>query len=288
MNTTKLVFVSFADSRMSAAIERIRKQAGEMGIFDEIYVWNEHDLDASFKEKWAHVMKFGVRGFGYWCWKPHIIYKLLGTLPENSILLYCDVGCHLNPKGIERFRHYLSELDSDPIGVKAFKAYHSMIDVQEKRWTKGDIFDYFNCRGNKDITDTEQIATTHILIRKNPKSLNLIKEWMDVWDKQFALVDDSPSTSPNFPEFIENRHDQSIFSVIYKLKGCKPYALAETEGEYRNNETYPIWDLRDRGYKDKRLLPRIKRYIKAWFFMRKMKQQIKKQCHPIAEDKYDK
>lgn len=31
MNTSKLVFVSFADSRMSAAIERNLKQAEEMG-----------------------------------------------------------------------------------------------------------------------------------------------------------------------------------------------------------------------------------------------------------------
>ncbi len=277
MNTPKLVFVSFADSRMSAAITRIRKQAEEMGIFDEIHVLDEHDLDISFREKWAHVMKFDVRGFGYWCWKPHVIYKLLEMLPEGSTLVYCDIGCHLNPKGIERFLYYLSELDSDFIGIKAFKSYSSMIDVQEKRWTKGDIFDYFNCRENKSVTDTEQIASGHIFIKKNPKSLNLIKEWMDVWDKQFSLVDDSPSTSPNFPEFIENRHDQSILSVIYKLKGCKPYALAETDGEYLTKEKYPIWDLRDRGYKDNRLLSRIKRYIKAKLFMRKVKRQIKLQ-----------
>lgn len=276
MKPTKLVFVSFADSRMSAAITRIRKQAEEMGVFDEIHVLNEHDLDASFREKWAHVMKFGVRGFGYWCWKPYIIYELLRDLEEESVLVYCDIGCHLNPKGIDRFKYYLDELAIDQVGVKAFKAYYSEIDTLEKKWTKGDVFDYFHCRENKHITDTAQIATGHIFIRKNPASVNLIREWMEAWDQQFSLVDDSPSKSPNFPDFIENRHDQSVFSILYKLKGCKPFAVVETDGkEYLRNEKYPIWDLRDRGYKDKRLFSRIKRFIKAWIFMRKIKHQLK-------------
>lgn len=284
MNTSNLVFVSFADSRMAAAIERIRKQAEEMEIFDEVHVWDEHNLDNSFRKNWAHVLKHGSRGFGYWCWKPYIIYKLLETLSDNSILVYCDIGCHLNPKGIDRFRYYLSELRNDPIGVKAFNSYYSHIDVLEKRWTKGDIFDYFQCRDNKDITDSKQIATGHIFIRKTPASVGLIKEWMEVWYQNFSLVDDSPSISPNFSEFIENRHDQSVFSVIYKLKGCKPFALTETDGEqYLRNENYPIWDLRDRGYKDKSVFSRIKRYIKAKLFMRKVKQQIEKQKAKQAE-----
>lgn len=33
------------------------------------------------------------------------------------------------------------------------------------------------------------------------------------------FIDDSPSVIPNDPNFIENRHDQSIFSLLAKLEG---------------------------------------------------------------------
>lgn len=278
MNTTKLVFVSFADSRMSAAIERIRKQAEEMGIFDEIHVWNEHDLDASFREKWAHVLKPDIRGYGYWIWKPFTIHKILSNLPEESIIIYCDAGCHLNPQGIKKLRFYIDELHKTPLGVKAFNSYFSLLEVVEKRWTKGDVFDYFNCRNNKSITDTLQLAAGHVLYRKCASALKFLETWMRVWEDDITLLDDSPSKSPNFPEFIEGRHDQSVFSVLYKLSGGTALPATETIPLGDMDKTkHPILAVRDRGYKDKRLFPRIKRYIQAKIFMSKVKRQIKLQ-----------
>lgn len=278
MNTPKLVFVSFADSRMSAAITRICKQAEEMGIFDEIHVWDEHDLDVSFREKWAHILKPDVRGYGYWIWKPYTIHKILSNLPEESILIYCDAGCHLNPEGVERLQFYIAELNKSNLGIKAFHTYYPLIDVSEKRWTKGDLFDYFNCRLDKNVTDSLQVAATHILFRKCSASLIFLNQWLKVWDDNISLIDDSNSLSPNFPEFIEGRHDQSVFSVLYKLSGGTALPATETIPLGDMDKTkHPILAVRDRGYKDKRLLSRIKRYIKAKLFMRKVKQQIKKQ-----------
>lgn len=43
-----------------------------------------------------------------------------------------------------------------------------------------------------------------------------------------SLVDDSYSQSPNFPEYIEGRHDQSIFSVLTKLSGGTALPATET------------------------------------------------------------
>lgn len=55
---------------MYAATQRIAKQAEPMNFFDEIHVMNEDALVPAFCRKWQHVMKIGVRGYGYWCWKP--------------------------------------------------------------------------------------------------------------------------------------------------------------------------------------------------------------------------
>lgn len=260
----KLYFISFADSRMSAATDRIREQARHMNVFDDIYVFNEDSLDDSFRQQWEGVMKFGSRGYGYWCWKPYIILKLLETLPEDSVLLYCDAGSHLNPKGRRRLLYYVDSVMESQLGVKAFDAFYSQFDVIERRWTKGDVFEYFKCRERKDVTDSRQIATGQIFIRKCKTSMLFLQEWNSVWYEKFSLIDDSPSVSPNFSDFVENRHDQSIFSVLYKLASEAPLPSGETDVvDYSNMDEYPIWNLRDKGYKDTRFIARVRRWIKA-------------------------
>lgn len=260
----KLYFISFADSRMSAATDRIREQARDMDVFDEIHVLNEDSLDDAFCQTWKEIMKYGSRGYGYWCWKPYVILRLMEKMPDNAVLLYCDAGCHLNPKGKKRLMDYVESVMSSSIGVKAFYTFFKQYDVIERRWTKGDVFDYFKCRDRKDITDSKQIATTQIFLRKCPSSMRFLREWNNIWYENFSLIDDSPSKSPNFPDFVENRHDQSIFSIMYKLYDIQPLPSGETDvADYSNMDEFPIWDVRDRGYKDTRFVARVKRWLKA-------------------------
>lgn len=44
-------FLSFADSRMSAALERLGRQAEALDFFDEITLFTEHDLSAEFTSR---------------------------------------------------------------------------------------------------------------------------------------------------------------------------------------------------------------------------------------------
>lgn len=270
----KIYFISFADSRMSAATTRIAEQAEAMNFFHEIHVMNEDGLDKEFRERWKVVMRPGVRGFGYWCWKPYIIRKKLEQLEEGDILLYCDAGCHLNPGGAERLEFYVKETCNDFVGIKAFPAFSKHTDVLERRWTKGDVFDYFTCRQRKEITDTPQIASGHIFMRKTALSLRFVQDWEKVWYDNFSLIDDTASKSSNLPTFLENRHDQSIFSILYKQYGATPLPDRETEAsDYSQLKNCPFWDLRDKGYKDKRFFPRLRRWIKAKMFKAKIRME---------------
>ena len=268
----KIHFLSFADSRMSAATDRIADQAARMEIFDEIHVLNEKHLDNDFCQKWQQVLQPGVRGYGYWCWKPYIILKSLEKLSDGDILLYCDAGCHLNPKGVSRLRYYFDELNKDNLGIKAFEAYYSLIDVKERRWTKGSVFDYFQCRNELSVIDSPQIAATQVMIRKCTNSKAFVKEWYNAICQDFALINDTPSKAKNLSGFIESRHDQSLFSVLFKLKGGVAFPPGETElvlGGKR--EELPIWNIRDRGYKDTRFTARLKRWLKSRKFLYKIK-----------------
>lgn len=256
-------FITFADSRMSDVLERIQRQATAIGFFDEVKTYTEMSLDSDFRHKYKNQLSKSVRGFGYWCWKSHLIQKELSRLPEGSHLYYCDAGCHINPRGIARLQEYDEILASSPTGIVAFE-----IDYLERQWTKGDIFSHFGIKERDDIVNSNQIQATIILIRKCKKAVDFVNEWVKTWEDNFSLIDDTPSQSPNFADFIENRHDQSIFSVLGKLYGITLLSYKEIEppvDAVRNIEAWqklkdsPILAMRDR-YCTKAYLRKLKRY----------------------------
>lgn len=61
------------------------------------------------------------------------------------------------------------------------------------------------------------------MLKKTQKTIQIIQEWLEVFYKHFELIDDSPSRIPNLPEFRENRHDQSVWSVLNKKYKIKNY-----------------------------------------------------------------
>lgn len=236
--------VSFADSRTRAALRRIEKQAAEFKLFDRIVTYSEDSLDEDFRRRWAEKLRPGVRGYGYMCWKSHIVRRELSAMPEGGVLFYCDAGCHLNPRGRERFLGYLEELEKSPAGVLAF----TVPDQPEFRWTKGDVLDYFHCRGIKDITHSPQIASGHLFLRNCAQARAIIEAWDSSWQSDFSLIDETPSRSPNLPGFVAARHDQSLFSLLYK-RACLP-ALPGNQTyaeDWSALADYPILDMRDRG-----------------------------------------
>lgn len=62
------------------------------------------------------------------------------------------------------------------------------------------------------------------------------------------LADNTPSASPNLPGFVENRYDQSIFSILCKLRGITTLDGSETYAEnWEQLSLFPFQDRRDMG-----------------------------------------
>src|SRR5690606_14929140 len=84
-------------------------------------------------------------------------------------------------------------------------------------------------------------------IKKCKKSISIISQWLEVFKKDFNLVDNSPSSSENFPGFIENRHDQSVFSILCKINNVKTISSSEVwQNNWDNLKSYPIHGKRDK------------------------------------------
>jgi hypothetical protein len=256
--------LSFADSRLGGNLrnprERLRRQAEAMGFFgDRIRIWTEADLDSDFREKMKSHLVHGSRGYGYWCWKPQIVLQLLREMDEGDILLYVDAGCHLNPGGIKRLKEYF-EL-AEKYGIVAFQSRQiddalrndfSTHFLPDGEWCKGDILDYFGVRNDSTIVNSGQMGGGIFLVKKSAAAVRFFEEFRQVYFDRYELCDDSPSISPNLPGFIENRHDQSIFSLLVKRNGV--YTLSSKEYDPMNGgddwspmERYPIWAKHDKG-----------------------------------------
>lgn len=239
---TNFWFVTFGDSRLKEAHGRIRRQAKKMGVFgDRIRIFNERDLDADFCERMKEHLIPGSRGFGYWCWKPQVILQVLKEMPEGDVLLYADIGCHLNPKGLKRLEEYRQYAIEH--GIVAFQSRAlgeaARIDLRfhflpERQWTKKDMLRHFGVCHDKNVLETGQIGSGVVLLQKNTYSCRLINAWRLCYYDHFELVDDSPSRFPNAADFMENRHDQSVFSVLCKKNGV----FTLSSGEYAHIRCY--------------------------------------------------
>lgn len=260
-----LRFLSFASSNIKCALARLEKQVRDFELFDSVLLCDEYALEDAFRRRWADRMKPGVRGFGYWCWKPYLIRRELERLPEGGVLFYCDAGCHMNARGKERFLGYLAQLEALPEGVLGFAIED---EHKEARWTKGDVFDYFGCRDNPAVTQTAQVESGHIFLRRCPQAMEFVNAWYEALECDCSLFDDSPSRSPNLPGFQANRHDQSVFSVLYKMHGIPAIPAGHNYAEdWSTLADYPVLDMRDTGdhTKDLQRLRRWRRLARFSF-----------------------
>ena len=239
----KKYICSFADKRLNLTLKRFGEQAKQMNVYDGIFLYTEDDLESDFYRHFKD--KFNLRGFGYWVWKPQVILQTLDKMQYEDILQYTDAGCHLNPNGLDRLNDYFEITGKSAKGVLSF--YMKGVN-KEKEYTKGDLFDYFEIR-NKKKYHSRQIASTVLFVKKTKDSMELIKRWQQVYYDDFSLVDDTPSRSPNFDEFIENRHDQSVWSILLKLNDIYCISTVETWcSDWKLLRNYPILAKRDKVF----------------------------------------
>ena len=263
----KTYFLTFASSDLEKSLNRITKEANDLNFYDSILSYSEIDLETDFKNFFEKYLKYGVRGFGYWCWKPQIILQVLDKMDVGDILQYSDVGCHLNKKGLDRLSQYFELTKLSEKGILAFQNKlpeyplkydgREMLNYLEYEWVKGDLIDFFNVRENEKILNTPTIGAGVFFIRKCEQSVDIIKKWLDIIKINFNYINDAESNSRNFDGFIEHRHDQAIFSILCKLNYIETLSAYEYYYPSKENlnipdwsmlSNFPIWAKRDKKY----------------------------------------
>jgi hypothetical protein len=223
----KIIFFSFATRDLSISINRLKQEAINSKFYDQIKILSNNDIDAKGKKI---LLKFkNKRGYGYWFWKPYLILKIMKKMNAGDILHYADIGCHINSKAYKKFKEYIKLLDKHKKGILAFQYYPlkkkmpktiKFPEREEYKYSKADLLNFFNYLNNKKIKQTGQFWAGSFFIKKNKFTVSFLKEWLNVFIINPDLVNDSMSKIKNDSGFIENRHDQSIFSIL-----CKKYKI---------------------------------------------------------------
>ena len=215
-------FVTFGSGKYVTAVDRIVDEAKRTGRFCAIHAYRgERDLpgvvlgDERFD--WHRAQP---RGGGYWYWKSCLVLEVLKSLKTGDVVFFADSGCELGHS-----RAALAEIDAmlsrlmpgpDSVDVVAF-AQESI----ERQYTKGDVFDEFGMDPLDERTSLPQLLGGVHFIRRNANTILLLEKWRSLC-AQGHLIGDASSKLPNHPQFIEGRHDQSLWSLLIKANDYIP------------------------------------------------------------------
>jgi hypothetical protein len=210
----KYHLITFATpDHMSFAEENV-KTALAVGGFDTAKIYTMDDIDDYFKSINKHFFK---KQNGYWIWKPYIILKKLLEIEDGDILCYND-SKYLWLKNVRQFESDI--LTGKNIGIYSNKpnsGYHI-----EKQWTKFDAYVLMNIRNNEFRTmvkETNQAWAGFILIRKGFNPIRFVGEWLTYVQDERIVMDSKSIFGPEDPIFNENRHDQTVLSLLTKKWG---------------------------------------------------------------------
>tara|TARA_Y100000389_G_scaffold140099_1_gene137904 strand:- start:374 stop:1210 length:837 start_codon:yes stop_codon:yes gene_type:complete len=244
MNKNKIHFFTFGDSNFTIQKKHLSKLAEYSGFFDKIYAYSPKDIDKKFYKNYKVILN-QKRGAGYWLWKYYFTNKIIENSKKGDIVIYLDAGSSINFHAKKRYKQYLDILNSSDLGSLSFK---EMEQNSEFKWTNKEILSYFKCENDKTLLNTPQINASVLIFKNNEHTNDYLEEFIKTINYDPYLITDKYAKNQN-DGFIENRHDQSISSVIKKIHGTH---LLENENQFQEKPEkqydFPFLTVRRKGY----------------------------------------
>jgi len=208
----KKVHISYSDERYEKSLNNLGETSKTIGGTNEFIGYKEEWLKTTdFWKKNGFILS-RPRGAGYWIWKPYIILETFKNLEDGDVVLYSDAGLsvigNLNPL----YKVAQSDSNGGKIMFKlpAVGVPHHLA----KTWTKRDCFVIMNC-DNEEYWNANMSNGAVSLWKKSEENIEFLKEWMRyLRDPRIVTDDPNMAGKPNFFEFKDHRHDQSVLSLL--------------------------------------------------------------------------
>lgn len=176
-------------------------------MVDEYYGYGPDDIDKNFRGENKGILS-EKRGNGYWLWKPYFLLKALKEkLNYGDYLIYTD-ACILYTNKTKILINFLINKNAEMWLYK--------LPYIEREWTKRDIFIFLKADISQ-FANTRQYNAAIQIYKKSNFTQKFLEELL-FYSKYKRIItdDDNIQPLPNLKGFIENRHDQSILSILNK------------------------------------------------------------------------
>ena len=223
---SKIFFISYSsvtsllDDSVRARQKLLNKSAVTVANADEEISWTKNDIkESNFFLRNQKILQ-QERGAGYWIWKPYIILKTLNKVAKNDWVIYSDVGKPFR-------RNDPNRCGNNKIGNVMNVSFDALIDFADqqsgftpgtwvphygnaKKWTKRDCFVGMGC-DYPEYHNSGQLIASYSCWSNTEASRKFLTQWLN-WCQMEAIVTDATNVygKPNFAEFSDHRHDQSI------------------------------------------------------------------------------
>jgi hypothetical protein len=167
------------------------------------------------------------KGFGFYRWKPWVVYKTALSCQDGDVVLYVDARSGF-PSG--RCDWLDSFVGKDELPLFRNLAFSDMVvhlaegADAERICTNADLLSFFGFDIYSFESVTGHIGASFFAIRIGPLTRNFLSSWHRVHEDFPTLCADQDSKLSNHPSFVHNRYDQSVFSLSVKSfarKGLK-------------------------------------------------------------------
>lgn len=206
----KIIAISYGNNYFQRQLDLNKKSALEVGKVDEYYSYGPKDIDHDFKEKNKDILS-RRRGNGYWLWKPYFILKTFKEkLKEGDYLFYTDAGI-LYMNSSYQVIDFLKEQKAE--------MWMNRLTLKEKNWSKRDAFILLGV-DMPFYSETNQYMGGIQIYRKSKYTEKFLEELL-YYSQDKRLITDDPNTQglKNYLNFKDNRHDQTILSLLIKKYG---------------------------------------------------------------------
>ena len=256
MANSNLHLITFGGGNFAyrRSARRLSLQAEASGLFKTVTKVTDKSFPRYCALAWQQHQDFMLnaeKGFGYWLWKPIIIQQRLGEIPLDDVLVYVDAGCELNLLSKEprnRIQNYfILAKQHGSLAMQMIEGKEKGFFPTEERYSKAALISAI--QPSENTMAEKQLLAGIIFLKNDSQNQNFLETWLETasQDNYFLLTDSLDQIESQ--HFIAHRHDQSIFSLLYKEFG-KYYIPDETNWKPNwsiQGANYPIWAMRNRS-----------------------------------------
>ena len=232
-----IIAVNYADKKFQRA-QKLNSETARRWGADRVIEYGPDDIDASVRRRNQEILD-APRGGGYYLWKPYFYRKAYDALDEGDYLVYIDSGAVY----VNRIQYLIDCMEHENVPLMIFSLERERI---EKGNTKRDAFVLTGCDEPK-YTDTPQSIGGYFVCKKAPEVEAYLDEVLG-YAQDIRIISDRPNVMglPDYAEFTDHRHDQSVISLMSKKFGFKRFRdpsqfgqVNHYEAEVEQRSTYP-------------------------------------------------